>query len=129
MIDLLSSRPLQLLAESLLHFLWQGALLFALLKLVSQLLRSARQRHAAADPAAIPEIKRLTLLGRMGENFVSCDVARALTKDMGRRSSEPCSLHSELPVTGAFAAVSVARLLARSGLFLPHGNLANDRFD
>lgn len=48
MIDLLSGRPGQLLAETLLHFLWQGAALALLLKLADPLLRSVQDRYAAS---------------------------------------------------------------------------------
>jgi beta-lactamase regulating signal transducer with metallopeptidase domain len=48
MIDLLAGRPGQLLAETLLHFLWQGAALVLLLKLSEPLLRSVQHRYAAS---------------------------------------------------------------------------------
>lgn len=48
MIDLLAGRPGQLLAETLLHFLWQGAAVMLLLKLIEPLLRSVQDRYAAS---------------------------------------------------------------------------------
>src|SRR5436190_23854506 len=48
MIDLLAGRPGQLLAETLLHFLWQGAALALLLKLIEPLLRSVQNRYTAS---------------------------------------------------------------------------------
>lgn len=48
MIDLLAGRPGQLLAETLLHFLWQGAALALLLTLIDPLLRSVEHRYVAS---------------------------------------------------------------------------------
>ena len=48
MIELLYARPAQLLAETLFHFLWQGAVLVLLLKLAEPILGSNSKRYLAS---------------------------------------------------------------------------------